>query len=450
MDGKRIASLAASLLLGLGATIGRAEEPLWHAVTLQAPAPVAKPVPTTPSQTSGPAVTIGRPIAVGQSAEPSPLPYLPSAAVQRVNYNDVGSSAGEQPSVVRCEAPDIQPLSGPPPVPPPPPPPPPSPTYGDTPYNPGVAIDHPLNKSFGDQCREFLGFNSGGANSGCNRAPFQSDHAFDGLISPVSNPFYFEDPRSLTELRPIFMWQSVPHKDPYFMGGNVEFFGVQGRLALNEHWSVVVNKLGWIGTQPDNPDLRHTSTFADVNLGPKWTFFRNEEGPGGPGIAATGINFDIPTSKHSELGASDTLGLDPYITYGKNFGHLPNGYGSFNFLGEAGFSFGVNNSRSDFFHTSLHLDYDVANLHKIYPLMELNWFYYLKHGNNSDITTEGADLINFGAEHLEFNRNVVRLAFGFRYKFSECLQLGTAFEFPVTNQKALSDFRLGIDLIWRY
>ena len=32
-----------------------------------------------------------------------------------------------------------------------------------------------------------------------------SDHCFDSFISPVSNPFFFEDPRSLTEARGIFI-----------------------------------------------------------------------------------------------------------------------------------------------------------------------------------------------------------------------------------------------------
>ena len=60
------------------------------------------------------------------------------------------------------------------------------------------------------------------------RKPFQSDHNFDHFISPVSDPFYFEDPRALTELRPIFMFQSIPHNNPVFHGGNIEFFGTQG------------------------------------------------------------------------------------------------------------------------------------------------------------------------------------------------------------------------------
>ena len=37
-----------------------------------------------------------------------------------------------------------------------------------------------------------------------------SDHCFDDFISPISNPFFFEDPRSLTEFRGIFLDNSLP------------------------------------------------------------------------------------------------------------------------------------------------------------------------------------------------------------------------------------------------
>ena len=37
-----------------------------------------------------------------------------------------------------------------------------------------------------------------------------SDHCFDRFISPLSNPFFFEDPRSLTEVRGIFIDNSLP------------------------------------------------------------------------------------------------------------------------------------------------------------------------------------------------------------------------------------------------
>ena len=454
MERKCIPALAAAgLLLGLALGTGRSEEPVWHAVNPNAPSPTTKaaasPVPAGPAVSIGrpePIAKLGVPLLSGPSDAAAAAPFVAGAAAVPVNYNPANLAKEPQPTVIRCEAPgDVQPLSGPPPVPPPPPPPPGGP-YGGEPYNSGVMLDHPLGHSWGDRCREFLGFNGG---AGCERRPFQSDHQFDCLISPVSNPFFFEDPRSLTEVRPLFIYQSVPHSDPYFQGGNAEFFGVQGRLALNERWSVVISKLGWVSIQPNHTDatLQHATGFAEFDLGPKWTFYRNEQNGG---LAAAGLNFNIPVGDKKVFQDTGDLALDPYIVYGKNFGRLPEGYGSFNFLGQAGYEFGLDNKRAEFFHASFHLDYDVANLHKFYPLAELNWFQFTKRGTVRDVGTEGADLINFGSSTIDNGRTLIRLAFGARYKFNENLQTGFVFEFPLTHQKALSDFRVGIDFIFRY
>ncbi len=50
----------------------------------------------------------------------------------------------------------------------------------------------------------------------------------DSLISPVTNPFFFEDPRSLTEIDPLFIITKAPKANG---GGNDEFYGVQARLT---------------------------------------------------------------------------------------------------------------------------------------------------------------------------------------------------------------------------
>ena len=238
-----------------------------------------------------------------------------------------------------CEAAEIQPLSGPPPVPPPPPPPPPSATYGDTPYNPGVSIDHPLNKSFGDRCGEFFGLNSCGGSG--NRQMFQSDHCFDGLISPISNPFFFEDPRDITEIKPLLIYQTSPRNNPVFNGGSGGT-GLPGPPGINEQWSVVINKLGFVSMQPRDPNDEFTksSGFAEFNIGPKWTFYRNEQTTG---IAAGGVNFELPIGDKSVYQDTGNLRAGPVFDLCPQLGRLPDGYGIFNVMGEAGYNFGIDN-----------------------------------------------------------------------------------------------------------
>jgi hypothetical protein len=301
---------------------------------------------------------------------------------------------------------------------------------------------------FWDKTKQIFDLQSGPFCGSAQRRPFQSDHCFDGFISPIINPFLFEDPRSLTELRPIFMYQSIPHNQYGFHGGNIEFFGVQGRVALTDNFSIVLNKLGGIWINPGSGALPEyagdRSGLAEVNLGPKWTFYRNTcSGT----LAALGLTFELPAGPHSVFQDTGDLSLVPYVTFGQNFGR--SSYGSFNFLGEVGFDFAVDSKRSDYFFTSLHLDYDIANMHKFYPLIELNWTHYISNGGAIVQTFEGADLINFGATNIN-NRNYLNLDLGMRYKFNEAFQIGGAAEFPLVGTRDLNDFRFTLDFIIRY
>ena len=54
---------------------------------------------------------------------------------------------------------------------------------------------------------------------------FMSDHEFDDFISPVSNPIWFEDPRSLTELRMLFINQMIPESS-VLGGGDFQIYTV--------------------------------------------------------------------------------------------------------------------------------------------------------------------------------------------------------------------------------
>jgi hypothetical protein len=324
---------------------------------------------------------------------------------------------------------------------------PPGTTYG------GVPVDQPIKKGFWDRCKDWL--SPGNPDSRCG-GWFQSDHAFDSgcncgdLISPVSMPFLFEDPRALTEVRPLFIYQSAPNRNAAFSGGNSEFYGLQARLAFTDRWSLVLGELGAVSLQPHNSDvgLTNESGFAEVRVGPKWTFYRNEQSGS---VAATGVTIDIPAGDRKVFQNTGNLSLDPYITYGQTFGR--SSYGTFNFLGELGYWFSVDDKRTDYLHGHLHLDYDVANLHRIYPLMELNWLHTTAFGKeNAFVGTEGADLVNFGSTSYNGKHDLVTLAFGARYKFasSDHYQVGTAFEFPLTDRKDLQSFRFTLDFIIRY
>jgi hypothetical protein len=275
---------------------------------------------------------------------------------------------------------------------------------------------------------------------------FRSDHCFDQFSSPITNPFLFEDPRALTEVRPIFIWQTAPSKNPIWRGGNMEFFGTQARVAFTDRWSFVMNKLGfvWSENNVDTPGFDSSAGFAEIWLGPKYTFLRNENTNT---LGAVGLTFQIPAGPRKVYQNTGHLSLVPYLSMGQNFWR--SSYGSFNALGTAGYSYSTENQRSDYFFLSAHLDYDVANLHKIYPMIELNWTHYTHSGSARALNFEGRDLFNFGSTNVSGNDNLT-LATGFRYKFSEAIQAGLATEWSIVGRRDLLDFRLTADLIFRY
>ena len=243
---------------------------------------------------------------------------------------------------------------------------------------------------------------------------FKSDHVFDQFISPVTNPFLFEDPRSLTEVRPIFMYQQVPGRQPDLNGGNIWFFGTQARVAFTDRLSFVFNKLGGISVNPGSGSAFDGQTgFAELWLGPKYTFIRNEEAGR---VMAGGLQFQIPTGNQGTFQNTGTLSLVPYLSYAENF-FRDWSVGSVNAMVGTGYSVSVNSQRSDYYYLSGHVDLDVCNNHHFYPLTELNWLIYTSNGTSRPIGSEGRDLINFGSQAS--GNGMVTWAIGARYKINE-------------------------------
>ncbi len=266
---------------------------------------------------------------------------------------------------------------------------------------------------------------------------FQSDHAFDQFISPTSNPFFFEDPRSLTEIRPIILYQRTPRNNPLFQGGDIQFYGLQGRIAFNERWSLVFHKLGFIAIQPDSA-LPSAGGFAEIQLGPKYTFWRDDVTNT---VAAFGLNFEIPSGPRKVFQDTGNGAVTPYVSVGQQL------FTNFHFLGTFGYRVGFDSDRSDAFFLSLHLDYSIIN--RIFPFVEFNWYHYTSNGKSLNADFEGRDLFNLGATRISGGDNVT-LGAGIRFKITPTIEAGILYEAPISNREDLMDYRLSLDVIFRY
>lgn len=275
------------------------------------------------------------------------------------------------------------------------------------------------------------------------RKTFESDRGFNQFASPISNPFLFEDPRAVSEIRPLFIYQKVPGEQPNFEGGNIWFLGMRGSLAITDRLSVTLNKLGGVYVDPKN-ETTHESSFgvSEIWLGPKYTIYRDADCTT---ILAAGGIFQIPIGSSGTFQDTGSFGVTPYISAGHTL--LQSSYGSLNTLGTFGYSFG-DSGRSDYFYLSGHLDFDVGDMHRFYPVFELNWFQYTKDGSGGTVAGEGRDIVNFGG--VANNSTLLTAAMGGRIKITESSQVGAAFELPVLGNRDFQQYRFTVDFIFRY
>lgn len=431
------------VVLGLLACRGAADEVPWRAA-----APSSAQAVTAGGE-QRPALSLGRPVPVPSEPATAASAVRPFTLVSHVPASPTSLSPARP--LVRAQIADPSPYDIPPPPPPPPPPDffqPSQPAGQRHTAAYGGGPEYPIYDATRSWAGEVTGTIGGWFRPAEGRRLFQSDHAFDHMISPITNPFLFEDPRALTEIRPILILQDTPRSSPFFKGGNIDFFGIQGRLAVTDRLSIVLSKFGWIWIDPVAPagEFAQSSGFAELHIGPKYTLIRNTNSCT---LLALGLNFDIATGPARVFQDTGDLSLTPYVSFAQNFGKTS--WGSFNFMNTTGYSFGTDSARTDYFYSSFHLDFDVGNFKKIYPLVEINWVHYTQNGRVRDLAFEGKDLINFGTKGIA-GFNELSVAFGLRYKFTEMFQLGAAFEFPLLGQRdrRLDDFRFTFDAIFRF
>ncbi|MCX8071421.1 MAG: hypothetical protein N3C12_03060 [Candidatus Binatia bacterium] len=264
---------------------------------------------------------------------------------------------------------------------------------------------------------------------------------FDDLISPVSNPTLFEDPRVTTEVRPIFVYHEI--SDQFVSsGGNAKVAAVQLRVALTDRLGFIATKDGYVWLEPDAV-LPRKNGWANVALGFKYNLL-DEESLGVLGSA--GIRYEAPSGdKDVFQGRGDGL-LNPFLSAGWVYENL-------HLIAYTGGRLPISGNDTSFWDTSVHVDYRIG---KFYPLIEVNWVHGLDGGRRLPIDQEGFDFFNLGAKRAS-GRGVVTQAYGFRYRLIDDATLvgrvagvdfGAAYETPLTDREDLFAWRVTTDLVF--
>ena len=245
-----------------------------------------------------------------------------------------------------------------------------------------------------------------------------SDRAFDEFISPITNPLFFEDPRTLSEIRTIFVQHWIPESNPVLLGGEAQYVAVQARVALTERLSFIANKDGYIWLNSNNePVIPDDEGWADIAAGLKYNIIRN---PSLPLVVSLGGTFEIPSGSGGVLQGSGDGEFHLFGTAGVGLTERVH------WLSATGFRLPTNTSqRSQMWYWSNHVDYEF--LDSWYGLVELNWFHWMQSGDRLPLTFEGGDLFNFGATGVAGN-DIVTLGVGGKKRFGEMHELGFGYE----------------------
>ena len=100
------------------------------------------------------------------------------------------------------------------------------------------------------------------------RRPLESDHCFDNFIGPISTPVYSKDPRSLTEIRGLYVHNTFPGEE-ILGGGDFHAVAAQVRVALTERLTFIADKDGYLFLRPRNV-VRPNDGWMNIAAGLKY------------------------------------------------------------------------------------------------------------------------------------------------------------------------------------
>ncbi|AMV28166.1 hypothetical protein VT84_27415 [Gemmata sp. SH-PL17] len=269
------------------------------------------------------------------------------------------------------------------------------------------------------------------------RRLFQSDHEFDGFVGPVSNPVFSKDPRSNSYARFLFINNNIPASHP-LGGGNIQVYALQTNLAVTERLSIIAEKDGLAHFATRNAPSQ--TGFLNLAAGLKYTFYRNVETQT---LAAAGFLYEIPSGEAKVLQNHGAGSFAPFVSFGQEFAQ------KWHYLQTTGYYFPVNNAQgSSFLYNSFHVDRQVLGW--LYPLAELNWFWYTSGGKRLPTAIgEGDGLLNLGTRG-QAGAHLVTAAFGAKAVLSKNYSIGAVFEVPLSNRHDVLNQRLTVELIARY
>jgi hypothetical protein len=259
-----------------------------------------------------------------------------------------------------------------------------------------------------------------------------SDRGFPNFIGFISNPTRNIDPRSLTQLFPIFTYAWT---DPFRVipNGQLSAYGAGLDLALTERLSV--------GLTDGSPVWAHFNRQRTgwTNIGgfAQYTLIRDTDDQF---LLTLGLSWEAPSGSKEVFQGSPPAYLAPYLTIGKEFG-------CFHILATTGYNFPAESATltTRTYYANFHFDYRVAGW--FYPLVEFNGSWP---NRTLDFTPD------FAPGLIEIDRfdgagGIFTVAPGFNAVLvQDRLEVGAVYETPIWSQHNFNFNSLLVKMIVRF
>lgn len=264
-----------------------------------------------------------------------------------------------------------------------------------------------------------------------------SADSFDKMMSPVSNPVNFEDPRARSEVRPIYLYHKLDDKF-VTAGGQVQIWALQLRYAVDDRLAIIANKDGIVNFQP-NSVLNDDVGFGNLAGGVKYAFYKDDASRV---IGTGGLTYEAPTGSKGVLQGKGNGFIRPFFSAG----YAGEGV---NLIGSTGLRVRMDSDDSSFWDADLHLDIPVGA--SWFPGLEMNLVHVIDGGKRLPIKDEGADYFSFGSSEAG-GETILTGAVVSRVALTDALNWGIAYQFPMSSGDGsrVFDWRLTTDVIYSF
>lgn len=284
--------------------------------------------------------------------------------------------------------------------------------------------------------------------------PFlQSNRNFPNFIGFMSNPLQNIDPRSLTQVVPLFIGAKVT-TGPIFPDLDAVTFGPAMSFALTDRLSVGLNQGGYAFADISRADRRgplrdRIARNRGIELGGERDGFLNMGGfvqytliedVENQFLLTVGSRFAFPAGSYEVFQGQGPALMSPYLTVGKEIGN-------FHVLATGGYQFPLRTgaSNTELYYLNGHLDYRLFEC--IYPLVEVNWVHQA-HGIDLNFPSRG--ILDFG-NFSNSGKDVVTVAAGVNVVLiPDRLEVGGAYIRSVATERNVDIDSMILKMVLRY